>query len=127
MYLAWKAGASAAIALQIRDSKFSRETRFERDSTGIYFYNDEPKPSAKAFRFPFVAERSRNGKSVKLWGKAPKAGRIVIEQQRGKRWKPVTLARAGSSHVFEAKARIQGKVKLRASIGTHHSLGWKLK
>lgn len=70
MYLSWKAGARAAIALQIRDAEYTEESRFNRNATGAYFFNGEPKPALRAYQFPFVADR-RNRRRVKVWGKAP--------------------------------------------------------
>ena len=57
---------------------------------GLYFRDGEAKPSARAFAFPFVADR-RSGNKVLLWGKAPATGKLKIQRERGKNWS--TIAR----------------------------------
>lgn len=125
MYLSWKAGAAKAIYLQIRDSKYSNETRFSRNSTGAYAFDGTPKPAVQAFRFPFVADEGK-GKRVRVWGKAPSAGKVRIEMKRSGRWQSVAKTRAGSSRIFEARLRLPGGGVLRAVAGGETSLPWTL-
>ena len=126
MYLAWKAGFSAAINLQLRDSDVDKSNLLDHNATGLYFFSGKAKPSLRAFRFPFVADR-KSKKKVELWGKAPKAGKVVIEQKKGKGWKKVETTKAGSNRIFDTTTKLGGKAKLRARAGGETSLVWKLK
>ena len=125
MYLAWRAGFSEAIQLRIRDAT-PNDDAGSRTGDGLYFLDGTAKPSLRAFRFPFVAERKR-GRRVRLWGKAPTAGKVVIERRRGKRWKRVKKLRAGGNRVFAGRTKIgRGVRKLRAKSGGEKSFVWKL-
>lgn len=121
-----KKGAQAVIFLQLRDSPYDpKSPSLIGFQTGIYFHNEKPKPAAKAIRFPFSAKR-RSGRTVKVWGKAPAAGKVRIERKRGSRWKPLRTVRANSSGLFESKVRTGGGAKLRASYGGRESFRWKV-
>ena len=120
LYLFWKAGAEVAVNLRIRDG-----SRGEGEAgTGLYYLNGEPKPSAQAFRFPFVADRAGPGK-LTLWGKAPAAGKVIVERKRGKEWQPATTLRAGKNRIFLGKMAQRGKAELRARVEGERSLVWK--
>ena len=125
MYLFWKAGATVAVGLRIRDGNSAADPD-GRIATGAYLFNGKAKPAARAYSFPFVADR-KSKKKVELWGKAPKAGKVVIEQKKGKAWKKVEKAKAGSNRIFDTKTKLGGKAKLRARAGGETSLVWKLK
>ena len=124
MYLAWRAGFSTVIQLRIRDSPPSPSIG-GRTADGLYFINGDPKPSAKAFRFPFVADR-KNKRRVKLWGKAPAKGAVKIERKNGKRWKRLVTLRAGGNRVFKGKLGLRGRKKLRARFGGETSMTWRV-
>ena len=123
LYLAWRARFEKAIQLRIRD--VDPEAARPIDANGLYFADGSPKPAAQAFRFPFVAER-RRGRKVTLWGKAPKAGRVVVERKRRKGWKRIKVLRAGRNRVFVGKVRLTGQEKLRARAHGEQSLPWKV-
>ena len=125
MYLSWKAGFSAAIQLRIRDSPRSASAG-SRTADGLYFLSGKPKPSARAFRFPFVADPGK-GSRVSVWGKAPHKGKVVIERLSGKRWQRVGRAKAGKTRVFSARLKVKGNPKLRARADGQTSLPWKLR
>lgn len=124
MYLFWKAGASAAIALQLRDAKHIKANAGQFNVTGAYFYNGKPKPALRAYRFPFVGDRTGTAK-VRLWGMSPAAGKVVIERKRGSKWKRAETVNAGGSQVFTAKIHLRGSSQLRAKAGGERSLVWK--
>ena len=71
----WRAGVGLVTWFQLRDDPLSR-TPYQ---SGLWFRggdalaSDRPKRSLTAFRFPFVAFRSRNG--VSIWGRAPGGAR----------------------------------------------------
>lgn len=120
LYLFWQAGAEVAVNLRIRDG----ERGEDEPGTGLYYLNGEPKPSAHAFRFPFVADRTGEG-TLTLWGKAPVAGKVVVERKRGGKWQPATTLSAGGNRVFVGRMKQRGKAKLRARAGGESSLVWK--
>lgn len=121
LYLAWKGGASAAIALQLRDSEYTEATKLSRSVTGAYFFDGEPKPALRAYRFPFVAER-KGRRAVQVWGKAPEPGRLVIQRKRGGGWRRIGVLRADRSRIFTGRIRLRGKAKLRAKAAGERSL-----
>lgn len=124
LHILWKQGADAVIFLQLRDSSFDPKTpSLIGFQTGIYFRNERPKPSLRAVRFPFVAER-QSARKVRVWGKAPRPGRVVIQRQRGRGWQRVARLRT-RSNVFNEKLNIPGGAKLRAVAGGTASPSWK--
>jgi hypothetical protein len=92
---------------------------------GLYFRDGEAKPGAKAFAFPFVADR-RSKRKVILWGKAPATGKLKVQRQRGKRWRTIARFNAAEGKVFTKKVKIRGKAKLRAGVAGERSLVWGL-
>jgi hypothetical protein len=123
LYLFWKAGADTAINFQIVDSTNYPNTRNGFQS-GLYSLDGSPKPALTAFRFPFVTERI-NKRTLRGWGKSPEAGQLLIQQQRGARWKTVKKLNVGKGAVFTTKLRLRGKQRLRAVVGSSTSLTWK--
>ena len=122
LYLFWKAGASAAINFQIRDST-DRPDVHAGLQAGIFFIDGGPKPSFTAFRFPFVADRI-NKQLLRVWGRAPEAGKLVIQRRQGKRWVAARKLKVGKDAVFNLKLKLRGKQRLRARVGGSQSLVW---
>ena len=56
--------------------------------SGLYFHNGAPKPTLRAFRFPFVAFRDDAGQ-IDVWGRTPsgKPAMVAIEQRSGATWR----------------------------------------
>jgi hypothetical protein len=121
LYLFWKAGASVAIMLQIRDNSLPFI-----GGTGLYYKDGDPKPAVTAFRFPFVTERKSKG-TVRAWGRAPVAGKLRIERHTGGGWRSVKTATVGDQAVFTANLKLSGRAKLRARVGGDTSLPWSQK
>jgi hypothetical protein len=122
LYIWWKKGVSMAIYNLIRDRpSFDPESAF-----GLYFRDGEAKPAAKAFAFPFVADRKSKRKVV-LWGKSTATGKLTVQRKRGKRWKTIARFNATDGKVFTKKVNLRGKAKLRASIAGDNSLTWGIK
>jgi hypothetical protein len=121
LYQAWKDGASVVINLAIRD--FTTSGLQAGTGSGIFFADGRPKPSFTAFRFPFVTDRVNRG-VVRAWGKAPAAGRLLIQRKRGKRWTAVRKLRVRRGQVFLTKLRIAGRNRLRAVVAGNRSLIW---
>jgi hypothetical protein len=125
LYLFWKQGAQAAIALQIRDAAPGKGYAYTSQA-GVYFLNGKPKPSLIAMRFPFVVTR-RNGDSTGVWGMAPQSGRVRVQAQIGGHWATVASRSVGARAVFSFSVPVaRGPAKLRAVIGDEASLPWDL-
>jgi hypothetical protein len=111
MHQAWKAGVIKFFWLSLRDwprpSGLPYSQTFE---SGLYFrgndvLSDQPKPTLRAFRFPFVAYGVRGGLSV--WGRTPDSGpgtlRISYRFRNG--WRNVGTIRACGNGVFSGLVR----------------------
>ena len=124
LYMFWRQGARAAVALQLRDSPPGRGYSYTNQS-GAYFLDGSPKPSLTAFRFPLVARRL-DRRRVLVWGIAPRGGAVRIEARRGGRWRTLAAPRTpGRPHPFVARVRLPGPALLRARLGGAASLAWK--
>ena len=125
LYILWRDGASAAVNLPIRDQTAgSSNLNDSSAAAGIYFMNEQAKPSSIAFRFPFVTDRL--GKTIlRAWGKAPATGRLAIQRRARGRWATIRRVRVRRGSVFVAKLRLRGKQRLRARVGGVSSLVWK--
>jgi hypothetical protein len=121
--LFWKQGVQVAIALQLRDSPEGKSYASTYQS-GAYFVDGSPKPSAKAFRFPFVAHRTGPFKAA-VWGIAPRAGKVKVQAFRSGAWKTLgSLSAKGPGYPFTGEIQLYRFAKLRALIGTEASLPW---
>ncbi len=83
---------------------------------------DTPKPSLTAFEFPFTAYRS--GGFADLWGMAPAAGSVAIQEERGPSWVTVLTLAASSTRVFAGSLLVGPNTNLRAVAGGQTSLTW---
>lgn len=125
LYLFWRGGASAAIGLQLRDSPPGKGYQFTNQS-GAFFLDGSPKPSATAFRFPFVARVAGRGR-VAVWGIAPRPGRVRIQAWRAGDWTTLASLRArGPSRPFAAELAAGAHALLRARLDREASLTWRL-
>ena len=111
------------INLQVQDSPFDPAAATADDSTGVYFSDGTPKPSLTAWRFPLVADRVSPGRLL-VWGKAPAAGKVVIQRKAGKGWRRVDALAVRAGEVFTTGTHLRGAQKLRATIGAERSLVW---
>ena len=72
--------------------------------SGLYTLDGKPKPSLRAFRFPFVAFRQKSG-AISYWGRTP-AGvdkAVVVEQARGSRWARLTTPGVDRYGIFQGR------------------------
>jgi hypothetical protein len=123
LYLFWKQGAEAAIALQLRDAPEGKSYASTYQS-GAYFLDGSPKPAATAFRFPFVARRT-SPFEVGAWGIAPRAGQVKVQAYRDGTWKTLaTITAKGLGHPFTGEFKLFRFAKLRGVIGNQASLAW---
>lgn len=128
IYTLWKQKVSAAIFLQIRDSEFvPGGPAVVGLQSGVYFFDETPKPSLKATRFPFVAERTST-KKVIAWGKAPSGGRVAVEVKAGKGgWQEEFERNVSAGQVFKKNLKLEGSAKLRAVLDGDKTITWKVK
>jgi hypothetical protein len=121
-YVLWRQGVSVVTWLLLRDAPPvpSYPTTYQ---SGPFFRNGSPKPAARAFRFPFVTERTRDGRLV-AWGKAPAPGPLTIERRAGRAWVIVRHVEVGSSLVFTTRLRVGVPARLRARQGQDVTLTW---
>jgi len=124
LYLLWRQGASVVLNLRVMDGPPSA-AGYPHNASGISFEDGTHKPSFTAWRFPFVVTRQSDSK-LRAWGKAPAAGRLVIQAESGAGWHPVKSVRVAAGAVFNLRLRT-GSERLRAQVGDDTSLTWHLK
>lgn len=115
-YLLWRQGVKAMIWHQIADDRGLH--------SGLFNPSGRPKPSLKAYRFPFVAER-RSRNRILAWGIPPKGGQVVIERMRRGRWRRIASVRGVSGRPFKTKVRVRGPARMRARVAGVSSLSWR--
>lgn len=118
LYLLWKQGASAVVWLGVVDSAPNPSYAASYQS-GMYLLDGRAKRSARAFRFPFVVDGTR------AWGKAPAAGRLVIERRAGSRWVRVAALTTRAGAVFTRRVRRVRRATYRARVGSFTSSSWR--
>ena len=122
LYLLWKQGVSTVIWLTIRDAA-PNPSYGTTIQAGPFRRDGRPKPAARAFRFPFVAERLSRSR-VRVWGRAPAGGPLVVERRSGSRWVTVARLRPGARKTFTRTLRLRSRTRLRARVGEQTSLTW---
>ena len=80
LYEFWSEHVANVFWFSIRDPGLAAGSFFAY--VGLFTQSDTPKPAAAAYRFPFVALPHGRDK-LTLWGKAPRAGRVLIERRVG--------------------------------------------
>lgn len=121
LYIFWKAGVKMAIYNTLRDPQFQPELSF-----GLYWRDGKAKPSATAFRFPFVANR-KSKRKLGIWGQSPATGKLTVQRKKGKHWKTVKRINAQEGKVFKATVKLKSKQTLRATVDGEKSLAWEQK
>lgn len=121
-YNLWNQGVSTVLWWQIEDSP-PIPNYSSTYQAGTYYLNGQPKPSATAFRFPFITWR-KNYKTVTTWGRSPAAGVLSIQDLILGKWKTVTRVRVSANQVFEVPVHLIFRRQLRAKIGSYASLPW---
>jgi hypothetical protein len=111
MHQAWKAGVSKFFWLSLRDWPRASGLPYSQTyESGLYFRGDNleadrPKPILNAFRFPFVAYRTRRGLAV--WGRTAdsRPARLIVSYKYKQGWRNVGSVRAGANGVFTGLLR----------------------
>ena len=123
LYVLWRSGVDTVIWFLARDQE-PTPSYGDTYQSGVFLRDGTPKPSATAFAFPFVVEPAAGGK-VRLWGRAPAAGRVVVQRRANGRWVSVASFQAtAAGRVFTATVRRRAGAKFRARAGAMTSLVW---
>lgn len=122
-YTLWRAGVDTVLWYQVRD-ELPVPNYAGTYQSGIEFNDGSPKPTATAFRFPFISERI-NKKKIRVWGKTPDGGRVAIQRRAGGGWRTLAVIRPGANRVFYTVIKYSGRSDLRAvSRGGAVSIEW---
>jgi hypothetical protein len=119
-------GASMFLWFNLRDQPLN-PPKYTNLQSGVYSRGATPaqdvaKPSLTAYEFPFTAYRT-NG-FARLWGMAPSAGPVAIEEQEGAKWVTVVTLAAAKTRIFSGSLLAGPRTNLRAVSGTSVSLTW---
>jgi hypothetical protein len=125
MYVLWREGVDTILFYAIVDAP-PIPNYSSTYQAGIYYLDGEPKPSATAFRFPFVTQRS-DARHLQAWGRSPISGTLTIEQRRGSHWTVLKRISGKAGRVFQVGLSIRGAATLRAEVGSLTSLTWHQK
>jgi hypothetical protein len=123
LYLFWKQRVRLALALQLSDAPIEGGSPAGTFQTGLWFADGTAKAALKAFRFPLVAIRGRRKSTV--WGRAPEAGRLVVEVRSRKRWRTIERTRVDAGEIFRDRVRGRRAAKVRARVGRERSLPYR--
>ena len=121
-YNLWEQGVSTVLWWQIEDSP-PIPNYSSTYQAGTYYLNGQAKPSATAFRFPFITWR-KNYKTVVTWSRSPATGVLSIQDLILGKWKTIARVRVSANQVFEVPVHLIFKRQLRAKIGSYASLPW---
>ena len=112
LYTMWKAGVSLVTWFLVKDQPLATSPY----QSGLYFRTGKPKPSLRAFRFPFVAFSKTGG--IDVWGRTPasKPGTVVIEQESSGGWRRLGDLTTNAFGIFTGHYGSSGKKPLRARL-----------
>jgi hypothetical protein len=112
LYRMWQAGVSAVIWFRLQDDL----VRVSPYQSGFFTASGRAKHSLEAFRFPFVAFRTRS--VVTVWGRTPSggSGSVIVERQSGKHWISIARLRAARDGIFSRPLLAQAATVLRARL-----------
>jgi hypothetical protein len=119
-------GASMFIWFNLRDQPLN-PPKYTNLQSGVYSRGATPaqdvaKPSLSAFEFPFTAYRT-NG-FANLWGMAPTAVAVAIQEQEGAKWVTVRTLAAANTRIFSGSLLVGPRTSLRAVSGGKASVTW---
>jgi hypothetical protein len=122
-YEIWRQGVSHVLWFTLRDSGTS--SQFFGGGGGVFFADGQAKLATTAFSFPFVAVRGGgSGATLTLWGHAPQAGSVIIQQRAGGGWANLTQLQTTAGGIFYARHPLSGHPGLRAVQGAAVSPVW---
>ena len=122
LYLLWRDGASRIAWFQVRDepSGGSFNTTYQ---SGVYLVDGRPKLALAAFRFPVAGQRVSR-RLVRIWGRAPAAGRLALQRRAGSRWVTFRTLRVAARGTFLVTVPSRGRIEVRARVAGVTSLAW---
>jgi hypothetical protein len=112
LYRMWTSGVSLVTWFSLEDQPQGTSPY----QSGLYFRNGRPKPSLRAFRFPFVAYLKAD--VIGVWGRTPSSrrGTVAIEQQFGRAWQRVGTVKTNAFGIFRKSYLSTGEGQLRARL-----------
>lgn len=122
LYRMWQARVSLVVWFKIVDEAEAGADGYHYES-GLYaspcgngWSCAEPKLALTAFRFPFVAFRSK--KRVRIWGRTPDSAseEVTVEQRKKGRWRKLGEPTADDNGIFKARLKRVGKGPVRARL-----------
>ena len=122
LYVLWRQGVDTVMWYQLIDAPPIPDYASTYQA-GIYYLSGAPKPSAIAFRFPFVTQRLSH-RRIRAWGRAPVAGNAQLEILRSGHWTTLRHMAVRARGIFQATLNVSGRATLRAQIGSQISLSW---
>lgn len=123
-YVLWRQGVDTIMWFQVRD-QLPVPSYAETNQSGIFTAGGAPKLAQRAYRFPFVVERAGK-RRLRVWGRAPVAGKVRIERHVTGGWRAVRTLRRQRHATFVVRIAGHGPARLRARIGSETSLTWTL-
>jgi hypothetical protein len=106
----WRQGVSHVLWLQISDFPYKSLA-----GSGVYFASGKAKPSAAAFRFPFIVLSAKDGNGT-IWGRAPTAGWVSVQARRHGAWHGFARERTTRWGVFMIRRRLPRRTLFRAVV-----------
>jgi hypothetical protein len=119
-YVLWRQGVGTVLWFQVRDQA-PLPSYAATSQSGVLRRDGRPKPARRAFSFPFVARRGRDG-WVRAWALAPAAGRLSIERRVATRWHLVSSGAVEHGQVVSRRIAVPRGARLRARVGDAVSL-----
>jgi hypothetical protein len=113
--LLWRAGVDTITWFQVGDQP-PLPSYAASNQSGVYLRDGTAKPSATAFRFPFVAGGNQ------VWTRAPQTGTLQI-QRDGRTVRSLSVQ---AGQVLLLKLRTPHGARLRGVIGELRSLSWRV-
>ena len=126
LYRLWRQGVGAVVWWYLRDRDPGPAGFAATLQSGLLFRDGSPKPSYRAFRFPFVAHRAGSGRGT-VWGLAPQGGPVVVERRTAAGWTPVARLAASANRVFAGRLSAPRPLLLRARQAGVVSPPWRLR
>jgi hypothetical protein len=124
LYQLWHQDVSLVMWFLIRDQP-PIPSYADTYQSGMYLLSGRAKPSQRAFSFPFLLVRQRDGSEI-WWTRAPAAGRLLVQRRVKARWQTVSAARARRFEVLQGDVpRRQRGGLWRATLGAQASLVWQ--
>jgi hypothetical protein len=122
MYELWRREIASITWFRIRDDPATPDDFTLSNQSGMFLLDGTPKLSARAFRFPFVADRLGE-RRLRFWAKVPRKGTVRVQVRRGDAWETVLSERvAQAGDVVDLRLRRGAGGTFRALVGDEESL-----